>query len=145
MRAEHRIHAHLNTKRRFTSSCMDLCHNGMWLQNEHTALNLKQSPSLPPAHSVLPLTCLLSSSQPTPEQEHSWTRNNVWVWGSTWPNRVYLWLWPPNTIVQARVPYSVKERRTYKVLDYTLWCIYVKLGVNQPKTHLINHLKNDFF
>lgn len=57
MRAEHRIHAHLNTKRRFTSSCMYLYHSGMWLQNEHTALNLKVS--LPPSLflSVHPLTC----------------------------------------------------------------------------------------
>lgn len=31
----------------FTSSRMYLYHSGMWPKNEHTALNLKQSPSLP--------------------------------------------------------------------------------------------------
>lgn len=94
---EHSRFTHIWTqKHRFTSSRMYLYHSGMWPQNEHCSES--QAPSLP-LSLCPPPHLLLSSSRPTPEQEHSWTRNNVCVWGGTSPSLVYLWLCPPITNV----------------------------------------------
>lgn len=62
----------------FTSGCTHWYHSEMLTQNEHSALNLNQSLSRSLSTPSL-VSVVISAHRGT---RHSWTQNNVWVWGA---------------------------------------------------------------